>query len=83
MAAKYILAALSAVIFWRSPPGVSRQGWRQTSHSQTRTWLLIGVIFGAVACGCSRASELKKENDSWATVAHQDRSARRRNTPRR
>ena len=47
MAAKYILAALSALFLvlavWRMAGG------GVTSHPQTRTWLLIGVIFAVVS----------------------------------
>jgi len=47
MAAKYILAALSALFLvlaaWRMTGGAA------ASHPQTRTWLLIGVIFALVS----------------------------------
>jgi hypothetical protein len=47
MAAKYILAALSALFLvlavWRMASGDAR------THPQTRTWLLIGIIFAAVS----------------------------------
>ena len=43
MAAKYVLAALSAVFLVM---GSVRAG---LSSSQSRTWLLVGVIFGAVS----------------------------------
>jgi hypothetical protein len=47
MAAKYILAALSGLFIvlavWRMAGGAG------ASHPQTRTWLLIGVIFALVS----------------------------------
>jgi hypothetical protein len=47
MAAKYILAALSIVFLalaaWRALQSAGR------AHPQTRTWLLVGAIFGAVS----------------------------------
>jgi hypothetical protein len=47
MAAKYILAALSALFLvlavWRMAGGAA------ASHPQARTWLLIGVIFALVS----------------------------------
>ena len=43
MAAKYILAGLAAVFVVMA---LMRGG---PSHPQSRTWLLIGVIFGAVS----------------------------------
>jgi hypothetical protein len=47
MAAKYILAAFSALFLvlavWRMASGGT------ASHPQTRTWLLIGVIFALVS----------------------------------
>jgi hypothetical protein len=47
MAAKYILAALSALF-------LALAGWRMVggaaaSHPQARTWLIIGVIFALVS----------------------------------
>lgn len=47
MAAKYILAALSAVFLVLAASRIARGG--AASHPQTRTWLLIGVIFAAVS----------------------------------
>jgi hypothetical protein len=47
MAAKYILAALSALFLvlaaWRLAGGTA------ASHPQARTWLIIGVIFALVS----------------------------------
>jgi high-affinity Fe2+/Pb2+ permease len=43
VAAKYILAGLAAVFIVMA---LARGG---PSHPQSRTWLLIGVIFGAVS----------------------------------
>jgi hypothetical protein len=47
MAAKYILAALSTIFLvlavWRMAAGGG------ASHPQTRTWLIIGVIFALVS----------------------------------
>jgi len=47
VATKYILAALSAVFIFMGGFGVFRDRGRLLS--QSRTWLLIGVIFGAVS----------------------------------
>jgi hypothetical protein len=47
MSAKYILAALAVVFLAASLIRVSRGGG--ASHPQTRTWLLISVIFAAVS----------------------------------
>ena len=47
MAAKYILAALSAVFLAAALIRWSRSGG--ISHPQTKTWLLIGAIFAAVS----------------------------------
>ena len=47
MAAKYILAALSAVFLVLAASRLARGG--RASHPQTRTWLLIGTIFAAVS----------------------------------
>ena len=47
MAAKYILAALAAVFL--AMAFVRMMNDRARPHPQTRTWLLIGIIFGAVS----------------------------------
>jgi hypothetical protein len=47
MAAKYILAALAAVFLAMAL--VRMVSDRANSHPQTRTWLLIGLIFGTVS----------------------------------
>ena len=47
MAAKYILAVLSVAFLVAALMRVSRGGG--ISHPQTKTWLLISVIFGAVS----------------------------------
>jgi hypothetical protein len=47
VAAKYILAALAVAFFVASLMRASRGGG--VSHPQTKTWLLIGVIFTAVS----------------------------------
>jgi hypothetical protein len=47
MAAKYILAALSAVFLVLALWRIAGSGG--ASHPQTRTWLIIGVIFGIVS----------------------------------
>lgn len=47
MLAKYILAALSAVFLALALARISFNGDR--TPPQTRTWLLIGVIFGIVS----------------------------------
>lgn len=46
MAAKYVLAVLSAVFL---VAGARRAMASGPSHPQARTWLLIAVIFGAVS----------------------------------
>jgi hypothetical protein len=47
VAAKYILAALSLAFFGMAVVRLVRDGGRP--HPQSRTWLLIGVIFGVVS----------------------------------
>ena len=47
MAAKYILAALSVVFLAIGGWGVLRE--HGLARPQHRTWLLVGVIFGAVS----------------------------------
>ena len=47
MAAKYILAVLAVAFLAAALIRVSRGGG--ISHPQTRTWLLIAVIFAAVS----------------------------------
>jgi len=47
MLTKYILGALSVVFLILGVSRVGRDAGR--SHPQSRTWLLIGVIFGAVS----------------------------------
>ena len=47
MAANYILAALAVVFLVAALMRVSRGGG--IAHPQTRTWLLISVIFAAVS----------------------------------
>jgi len=47
MAAKYILAVLSAIFLVLAASRLAKGG--AASHPQTRTWLLIGVIFAAVS----------------------------------
>ena len=47
MAAKYILAALSAVFLVMGGLGALRDGSRP--RSQHRTWLLVGCVFAAVS----------------------------------
>jgi hypothetical protein len=47
LAAKYILAALACAFLVAG--GVRLAGNKGTPHPQSRTWLLIGVIFGVVA----------------------------------
>jgi hypothetical protein len=47
MAAKYLLGAFAVAFLIAATIRVSRAGG--VRHSQTRTWLLIGVIFGAVS----------------------------------
>jgi hypothetical protein len=47
MAAKYILAVLAAGFAIAGSLRLARDGGR--AHPQSRTWLLIGAIFGAVS----------------------------------
>jgi len=47
VAARYILVALAAVFLAAAVMRLSRG--RGISHPQTKTWLLIGVIFAAVS----------------------------------
>ncbi len=47
MAAKYILAVLGVVFLAAALMRLWRGGG--IGHPQTKTWLLIGVIFGAVS----------------------------------
>ena len=47
MAAKYILAALAVVFLIAATARLARGG--VASHPQTRAWLLIAAIFGAVS----------------------------------
>ena len=47
MAAKYILAALACVFLIAGVLRLGRDGGKQ--HPQSRTWLLIGGIFGIVS----------------------------------
>jgi hypothetical protein len=47
VAAKYILAALACTFMIAAALRLARDGGRQ--HAQSRTWLLIGVIFGLVS----------------------------------
>jgi hypothetical protein len=47
MAAKYILAALAAAFLAASLRRMTRGGG--VGHPQTRTWLLVSVIFTAVS----------------------------------
>lgn len=47
MAAKYILALVAAAFLAAALLRVSRRG--QISHPQTKTWLLVAVIFGVVS----------------------------------
>ena len=47
MATKYILGALSAVFLILAVSRMARGGG--AAHPQVRTWLLIGLIFGAVS----------------------------------
>jgi hypothetical protein len=47
VATKYILAALSIVFLVLAIARLARGGG--AAHPQTRTWLIIGVIFGAVS----------------------------------
>lgn len=47
MATKYILAALSVVFLILAISRMARSGG--AAHPQSRTWLIIGIIFGAVS----------------------------------
>jgi hypothetical protein len=47
VAAKYILAALAVLFLGMAVIRLVRNGGR--SHPQSRTWLLIGVIFAVVS----------------------------------
>jgi hypothetical protein len=47
MPARYILSALALVFLAASIARLARDGGRL--HPQSRTWLLIAVIFGAVS----------------------------------
>jgi len=47
VATKYILAALSVVFLILAVSRMARGGG--AAHPQSRTWLLIGVIFAAVS----------------------------------
>ena len=47
MAAKYILAVLSVVFLSLGVIRIASVGSK--AHPQSRTWLLIGTIFGAVS----------------------------------
>jgi hypothetical protein len=47
MAAKYILAVLACAFLIAGFVRLGRDGGR--AHPQSRTWLLIGVIFGVVS----------------------------------
>jgi len=47
VAAKYILAVLSVVFLALAISRLARGGG--ASHPQTRTWLIIGIIFGVVS----------------------------------
>ena len=47
MATKYILATLSVVFLARAVIRMANSS--RGAHPQVRTWLLIGVIFGAVS----------------------------------
>jgi DMSO reductase anchor subunit len=47
MAAKYILALLSAAFFLAGALRLARDAGKL--HPQSRTWLLIGIIFGVVS----------------------------------
>ena len=47
MAAKYILLALAAVFLVFGLMRIARHG--AAAHPQSRTWLIIAVIFGAVS----------------------------------
>jgi hypothetical protein len=47
VAAKYILAALSGLFLILAFTRMARGGG--AAHPQSRTWLLIGIIFGVVS----------------------------------
>jgi hypothetical protein len=47
LATKYILAVLAAVFFMLGLARIARRG--RLAHPQSRTWLLMAVIFGAVS----------------------------------
>jgi hypothetical protein len=47
VAAKYILAVFAVVFIAAALVGLSRGG--RISHPQTKTWLLVGVIFAVVS----------------------------------
>jgi len=47
VAAKYMLAALSILFFILAFTRMARGGG--AAHPQSRTWLLIGIIFGVVS----------------------------------
>jgi hypothetical protein len=47
VATKYILGALSAVFLILAFSRIARGG--MAAHPQVRTWLIIGIIFGAVS----------------------------------
>jgi len=47
VAAKYILAALSVLFLILAFTRMARGGG--AAHPQSRTWLLIGIIFGVVS----------------------------------
>ena len=47
MATKYILAALAAVFLILAVSRMARGGG--AAHPQSRTWLIIGVMFGVVS----------------------------------
>jgi hypothetical protein len=45
--AKYILAALAALFLVLALTRIGRRG--RMAHPQSRTWLIIAIIFGAVS----------------------------------
>ncbi len=47
MAAKYILAVLAVAFFAAALMRLTRGGF--AAHPQTKTWLLVAAIFGAVS----------------------------------
>jgi len=47
MAAKYVLGAFAVAFLFAATIRLSRGGG--VRHPQTRTWLLVGVIFAAVS----------------------------------